>query len=70
MRVSCHDDRGVVVVSIWADRVCRASFRLSLEDVPRMIEALGGCGGDHAAQEPTQFLDLMDHPTVAVPEAG
>jgi hypothetical protein len=44
MRVSCHSDRDVVVVSLWADKVCRASFRLSLDEVPRLVEALGSCG--------------------------
>jgi hypothetical protein len=92
MRISRYDDQGVVVVSIWAERVCRASFRLSTEDAPRMIAALGGCGAEHpaaedpaaedpaaerpvaeqpvAVQEPTQFLELDDHPTVAIPEAS
>ena len=45
MRVSCHHDRDVVVVSMWADKVCRASFRLALDDLPRLMEALGSCGG-------------------------
>jgi hypothetical protein len=41
MRVSCHDESGMVVLSLWVDRHCRASFRLDGEDVPRLIETLG-----------------------------
>jgi hypothetical protein len=42
MRVSCHDDTGMVVLSLWSERSCRASFRLHEEDVPRLIETLSG----------------------------
>ncbi|MFI5838120.1 hypothetical protein ACIA8K_00170 [Catenuloplanes sp. NPDC051500] len=41
MRVSCHDESGMVVLSLWTDRHCRASFRLDGEDIPRLIETLG-----------------------------
>jgi hypothetical protein len=41
MRISRHEEQGLVVVSLWAGKVCRASFRLSLDEVPRLIEALG-----------------------------
>ena len=70
MRISRYDDQGVVVVSIWAERVCRASFRLPLEDVPRMLAALGDSTDEPPVQELTQFLELDDHPTVAIPEAS
>jgi hypothetical protein len=51
LRVSCHlDDRaagqgdsdgdGVVVLSLWRDNVCTATFRLGVDDVPEMIETL------------------------------
>jgi hypothetical protein len=40
MRVTPHPDAGVVVVSLWAGKVCRASFRLPEEDVPRLVETL------------------------------
>lgn len=43
MRVTCHPERGVVVVSLWLDRICRASFRLSAEDLPRLRAALATC---------------------------
>jgi hypothetical protein len=40
MRISLHDDAGVVVVSLWAGRVCRASFQLAVDEVPRLLSAL------------------------------
>jgi hypothetical protein len=45
LRVSCHlDDRGaddgVVVLSLWRDNVCTATFRLGVDDVPEMIATL------------------------------
>jgi len=44
MRVSCHADRGVVVVSLWAGPVCRGSFRMAATDVDRLVSALTGMG--------------------------
>ena len=40
MRVSYHDDRGVVVLSLWAGATCRASFRLAVGDVGNLIAVL------------------------------
>jgi hypothetical protein len=37
MRVSYHQDRGVVVVSLWAGPVCRGSFRLAADEVGRLV---------------------------------
>jgi hypothetical protein len=48
MRVSCHEDRGVVVVSLWHGRMCRGSFQLSVDDLDRLREAVA-CGPDPAA---------------------
>jgi len=42
MRVSYHQDRGVVVVSLWAGTVCRGSFRLSAADVGTLATLLSG----------------------------
>jgi len=41
MRVSYHEDVGVVVISLWAGRVCRASFQLAATEAERLIEVLG-----------------------------
>ncbi len=40
MRVSCHTDRGAVVVSLWHDALCRGSFRLAAADLDRFISTL------------------------------
>jgi len=42
MRVSYHQDRGVVVVSLWAGAVCRGSFRLAADDVGALVTLLSG----------------------------
>jgi hypothetical protein len=42
MRVSRHDEQGMVVVSLWAGKHCRASFRLPLDAVPDLVGALEG----------------------------
>jgi hypothetical protein len=40
MRISCHADRGAVVVSLWHDTLCRGSFRLAADDLDRFMSAL------------------------------
>jgi hypothetical protein len=40
LRVSWHDDAGVVVLSLWRDNVCAASFRLGFDEVPELIGLL------------------------------
>ncbi|WP_204294470.1 hypothetical protein [Actinoplanes campanulatus] len=40
MRVSYHENRQVVVVSLWADAVCRGSFQLAADDVGRLTVLL------------------------------
>ena len=40
MRISCHKDRGAVVVSMWRDTLCRGSFRLAADDMDRFISTL------------------------------
>ena len=36
LRVHYHADHGIVVISLWAGRVCRGSFRLDAADAPRL----------------------------------
>jgi hypothetical protein len=40
LRVSWHSEADVVVLSLWRDNVCVASFRLGIEEVPELIELL------------------------------
>ena len=40
LRISSHPDAGRVVLSIWQDDICRATFRLAQEDVPELVRML------------------------------
>jgi len=53
MRVTCHPTRGTVVVSLWVDKICRASFQLPEADLPRLRAALDAMEFIDAA-EPAQ----------------
>jgi hypothetical protein len=48
MRVSWHAESGMVVVSLWAGRLCRASFRLPAADVPRLLGTLATAASETA----------------------
>ena len=40
LRVSWHSEADLVVLSLWRDNVCAASFRLGIEEVPELVELL------------------------------
>ncbi|KAA1421959.1 hypothetical protein F0U44_06790 [Nocardioides humilatus] len=40
LRVSWHDEADLMVVSIWRENVCAATFRLAADDVPDLIDSL------------------------------
>ena len=40
LRVSWHEDSGLVVLSLWRGAECTGTFRLPIEDVPTLIDAL------------------------------
>jgi hypothetical protein len=40
MRVSWHPERDAVVLSLWAGAVCRGSFRMAADDLPRLMSLL------------------------------
>jgi hypothetical protein len=40
LRISWHAEADLVVLSLWRDNVCAASFRLSVEEVPELIAML------------------------------
>ncbi|WP_435741857.1 hypothetical protein [Nocardioides sp. SYSU DS0663] len=46
LRVSWHHESGLVVLSLWRENVCAGSFRLEVNEVPELIEALRA-GLDH-----------------------
>ncbi|HEU4812191.1 MAG TPA: hypothetical protein VFT00_08610 [Nocardioides sp.] len=40
LRVSWHHEAGLVVLSLWRENVCAGSFRLTIEEVPELIDLL------------------------------
>ena len=40
LRVSWHQESGLVVLSLWRDNVCAGSFRLAIDEVPELIDML------------------------------
>jgi hypothetical protein len=53
MRLSWYADTGVAVFSIWQGGVCTGTFRLPIDDLPRMVETLQrGPQGRRAARAP------------------
>lgn len=40
LRVSSHRDRRLVVLSLWQGGACTGTFRLPVEDAPRLIAVL------------------------------
>jgi hypothetical protein len=40
LRVSWHGEADVVVLSLWSSGTCTGTFRLPVEDVPDLIDAL------------------------------
>ena len=40
LRVKWHREQGLVVLSLWRGPECTGSFRLRIEEVPVLIEAL------------------------------
>jgi len=49
MRVSYHQDREVVVVSLWAGVACRGSFRLAANEAGRLVALLSDIASSAAA---------------------
>ena len=42
LRVTWHGEVDVVVLSLWHGGTCTGSFRLPVEDVPDLVDALRG----------------------------
>jgi hypothetical protein len=40
LRVSWHQESGLVVLSLWRENVCAGSFRLAVDEVPALIDLL------------------------------
>jgi hypothetical protein len=65
LRLTWHAERDQVVLSLWHDGVCAASFRLPVEEAPRLAGFLMAAMGDWAggiarpAGEPRRALPGM-----------
>jgi len=40
LRVSWHHEAGTVVLSLWREGTCAGTFRLSIDEVPDLIDTL------------------------------
>jgi len=53
LRVTWHHESEVVVLSLWRDNLCAATFRLAFDDVPALIEVLrSGLDAAYDGQRP------------------
>ncbi|MEV0157127.1 hypothetical protein AB0H57_25840 [Micromonospora sp. NPDC050686] len=68
MRVSYHPERGAVVLSLWTLGSCRASFRLAVDDLPRLRALLAGIETAAAGAPPRDAGPAV--PTAAAVEAA
>jgi hypothetical protein len=53
MEVSWHADEGIVIVSLWHGSMCRATFRLPVEQAPGLIQTLAEALGDSVYATPS-----------------
>jgi hypothetical protein len=50
LRVSWHPERDLVVLSVWQDDSCVGTFRMSVQDIPRLSGLLAAALGDWVDQ--------------------
>ena len=50
LRVSWHPERDLVVLSVWQDDSCVGTFRMPVQDVPRLSGLLAAALGDWVDQ--------------------
>ena len=50
LRVTWHPERDLVVLSVWHDESCVGTFRMSVQDVPRLSGLLAAALGDWVDQ--------------------
>jgi len=61
LRVTWHPERDLVVLSVWQDDRCVGTFRMSVQDVPRLSGLLAAALGDwvdQAGPDPGAARDL------------
>lgn len=52
MRISYHQDREVLVISLWAGGTCRATFQLAKDDAGRLSTLLKTLVAEERAESP------------------
>jgi hypothetical protein len=62
LRVSWHPERDLVVLSVWQGDRCVATFRMPVQDVPRLSGLLAAALGD--------WVDQADAGRTELPERG
>jgi hypothetical protein len=65
LRVTWHPQQDVVVLSVWHQDRCAGTFRLPIQDVPRLSGLLAGTLGDWVAQAgavPQPAAEVADLP--------
>jgi hypothetical protein len=50
LRVTWHPERDLVVLSVWHDESCVGTFRMQVQDVPRLSGLLAAALGDWVDQ--------------------
>ena len=65
MRLSWYADTGVAVLSIWQGGMCTGTFRLAIDDLPRMVETLQRGPDGQRAQPPAAHRPGVDDPLEA-----
>jgi hypothetical protein len=59
LRVTWHPERDIVVLSVWQEDSCVGTFRMSVQDIPRLSGLLAAALGD--------WVDQSGAPGVGVP---
>ena len=68
LRVSWHPERDLVVLSVWQDDRCVGTFRMSVQDIPRLSGLLAAALSDWVDQ--TGPLPATSGPGTADPGTG
>jgi hypothetical protein len=60
MRLSWYADTGVAVFSIWQGGVCTGTFRLPIDDLPRMVDTLQRGPAGRGRRSPADRYGMAD----------
>ena len=60
MEVSWHADEGIVIVSLWHGSICRATFRLPVDQAPPVVQTWPSVG-DAVASGPHPAARIDRH---------